>query len=149
MTDVYYKWISNGGCEACDALEGIHEHSPDRPHPYCQCTILCIDPSSMPEWCVLDEPLVIDISPGGHEIDFDEEAGILKRAVWQVSFRVVCRDTTIIEGEYRHDDPDIEIPFSSDDDYLAYFEILYDSVERVALEHAESECPACKEELFE
>jgi hypothetical protein len=34
-----FKWISAGGCEACDALSGCHAFEPERPHPNCRCEI--------------------------------------------------------------------------------------------------------------
>ncbi len=38
-----YVWVSNGGCDACDALGGEEfkkiEDIPDKPHPNCKCTV--------------------------------------------------------------------------------------------------------------
>lgn len=40
---VKYVWVSNGGCDACEDLDGEEfesaEDIPDRPHPNCQCYI--------------------------------------------------------------------------------------------------------------
>lgn len=35
-----FEWISTGGCESCDAMEGFYDEEPARPHPYCQCEIV-------------------------------------------------------------------------------------------------------------
>jgi len=36
-----FEWVSNGGCERCDALDGhICEEDSPRPHPNCDCTII-------------------------------------------------------------------------------------------------------------
>ncbi len=35
-----YEWISHGGCERCDAMEGFYDEEPVRPHPNCQCDII-------------------------------------------------------------------------------------------------------------
>ncbi len=35
-----YEWISSGGCERCDAMEGFYDEEPVRPHPNCQCEII-------------------------------------------------------------------------------------------------------------
>ncbi len=42
-TDIKYVWVSSGGCDACEDLDGEEFESaddiPDRPHPNCQCYI--------------------------------------------------------------------------------------------------------------
>lgn len=38
-----YRFISNGGCARCEAMEGIYEQVPQRPHPYCRCTIEAVN----------------------------------------------------------------------------------------------------------
>lgn len=34
-----YVFDSTGGCARCDAIGGVHEEKPDRPHPNCDCEI--------------------------------------------------------------------------------------------------------------
>ncbi|MFN3436060.1 MAG: hypothetical protein ACK41V_00035 [Acidovorax sp.] len=34
-----YRFVSNGGCARCEAMEGIYASPPERPHPFCRCTI--------------------------------------------------------------------------------------------------------------
>jgi hypothetical protein len=34
-----YEFLSSGGCERCDAMEGLYDYEPTRPHPNCRCAI--------------------------------------------------------------------------------------------------------------
>jgi len=34
-----YDYVSGGGCDRCDGLEGRYDYPPTRPHPYCDCSI--------------------------------------------------------------------------------------------------------------
>ncbi|GBF23525.1 hypothetical protein tpqmel_0929, partial [Candidatus Gastranaerophilus sp. (ex Termes propinquus)] len=41
-----YVWVSNGGCAACDALDGQEFEEgevPEAPHPNCQCTVEAVE----------------------------------------------------------------------------------------------------------
>jgi|GEM_PF-2437783 len=44
---VKYIWVSNGGCDACEELDGEEFESaddiPDRPHPNCQCYVEVVE----------------------------------------------------------------------------------------------------------
>ncbi|GBF23359.1 hypothetical protein tpqmel_0763 [Candidatus Gastranaerophilus sp. (ex Termes propinquus)] len=43
---VKYVWVSNGGCAACDALDGQEFEEgevPEAPHPNCQCTVEAVE----------------------------------------------------------------------------------------------------------
>jgi hypothetical protein len=38
-----YRFETNNGCATCDAMEGLYEEAPDRPHEYCRCIISVVD----------------------------------------------------------------------------------------------------------
>jgi hypothetical protein len=38
-----YRFETNDGCATCDAMEGLYEEPPDRPHLYCRCIIYVVD----------------------------------------------------------------------------------------------------------
>ncbi len=38
-----YSFETNNGCSLCDAMEGLYDEEPARPHPYCRCIISVID----------------------------------------------------------------------------------------------------------
>lgn len=145
MSEVYYQWISNGGCEICDALEGVHPDAPQRPHPNCLCTILRIDPSSLPGFCLWDEPLVVEVRSGWNEITYNHEQNLYDHLVMEFIFTVLCRDGTIVEGTWRYEDEDPSLPFSGGDDEWAWIQLVVDKAEEAAAEYAEEYCPECKE----
>ena len=37
--DGQYVWVSNGGCQICQTMEGTYATEPARPHYYCDCEI--------------------------------------------------------------------------------------------------------------
>jgi len=148
MSAIYYKWISNGGCELCEAMEGVYAERPQRPHPNCKCTILEIDPSSSPGWCLWDEPLIVALTSGhqGHEITYNPETQQYEQIVLQFEATILCRDATVIHLTWRYEDEDPDLPFGpDDDDILSWVEVVADRAEREAWEYAEEECPACRE----
>lgn len=38
-----YRFQTNNGCSTCDAMEGLYDEAPARPHPYCRCIISVVD----------------------------------------------------------------------------------------------------------
>lgn len=145
MGTIYYQWIPSDGCEVCNAMEGIYLEMPQRPHPNCKCTILEIDPANLPGWCVWDEPLLVSLTTGVHEIVYNTETNLYDQLILEFVFTILCRDGTTIEGTWRYEDEDPDLPFGPDDnDSYSWTEVVTDRAERVALDYAESHCPACK-----
>ncbi len=38
-----YRFETNNGCSICDAMEGLYEQEPARPHAYCRCIISAVE----------------------------------------------------------------------------------------------------------
>jgi len=72
----YYIYESNGGCEGCDAMAGIHMEEPEPPHPYCACFWYEVEPGFEWDYEVLD----VDIHDDG-------------RMDWEIRLDILCLDT--------------------------------------------------------
>lgn len=85
---IYYRWISSGECDACAAMDGLYADLPVRPHPFCRCTIVAIQPVFGTQGCYGTEPILVewddhdvrgefdlddDLAPGEPPIGFDPD----------------------------------------------------------------------------
>ena len=122
-----YLWISNGGCDICDAMAGEHEEQPVRPHPNCRCEI--ID---------LDSPTTADVYYWFEETDrenFPDE--IPERLVIYGTLFVQCCD-----GSVKFKDVEIELERASEDEFWDLDD--WDAKEEAEVRALEAaECPDC------
>jgi hypothetical protein len=61
MPETYWLFDSSGGCERCDALQGIYDEEIEPAHPFCQCTITELDPEEAAAFgAVVEDDMDID-----------------------------------------------------------------------------------------
>lgn len=146
-------WIvtSNGGCEACNALVGIHLTPPQRPHPHCRCTIRpvwSVTPGSSDGSgrCLYDEHLLLAKSTGGagSQWNWDEEQ--YDHIQLTVHFVAMCKDGSIVEGTYTHvgDVDSDRFPFSGEHDLATWSDRIFDDAIARWEEEADALCPGCQ-----
>lgn len=142
----FWIWSSSGGCDACDALSGLHLEAPMRPHPNCRCTLTPYYPSDegSPR-CRYDEHLVLSFTTNGSGTQWNEATGQYDRMVLNVMYTVMCKDGSLVEGEYSHE-ADLEqdsFPFSNADDLETFGEMLIDTALDRLEDEAAAACPDC------
>ncbi len=144
----FYIWSSNDGCEACEALRGLHLRPPRRQHRGCKCTITPYypdDPDGRPH-CKYQEHLLLSVATTGEGTSWNEEANQYDSMLVHVEFSVMCKDGSIKEGSYTHE-VDVQsdrLPFAGQHD----LETFGDSALQAAINRWEEEadriCPGCQ-----
>jgi hypothetical protein len=133
-----YEWVSNGGCERCDAMDGhLCEEPPPRPHARCNCTIIH---RSRPSLSCDETDVRYEISHAANihhsgTPDPDDEFDII------FDYKIHCwGNTQQISGEVIVSRTYSELRGNDTDDFVE--EAMADALELVE-EIAADECPSC------
>lgn len=147
MSALFYYWKSNGGCEACDALEGVHFVQPARPHPHCQCTIIEVSLNNNPMgFCLLGEPIIVCNANGSDtEVEWEDGSFYYSSLVAHFVWAIVCRDGTTMSGTLEVEPTLDDFSFSDEEDHEIWTGYIYDEAESEVQDIADSDCPACIE----
>jgi hypothetical protein len=135
-----YDWVTNGGCERCDSMEGrLYPEPPGRPHPHCDCTIQWVGRG--PQSCESNEA----------DITLDHEGSTHPYGPWPspddtfemyFAYRIICPAGDVLEGEIMIERTYQDEQTMDPDDFFdeAYVE-AFGEVEDIAA----SECSPCPE----
>lgn len=101
-----YYFNSRGGCERCDAMDGVTEFEPHRPHPGCDCEIGHYDERQCARF---DTEIVSDNFPGpgsgeDHEITMGVTVTCCNGETHEIEITKAWRaDTVDDEREAQHE----------------------------------------------
>ena len=133
-----YEWVSNGGCERCDALDGHTCELPwPRQHPKCDCTIISRSRSAL-QCDMSDVSYEVEYAGPNHhggDPDPDDEFDLI------YDYTIHCwGGAQVITGEVVVSRTYLQY---SDEDPYDFLDDAYDEALQRVEEIAAAECPAC------
>ena len=141
--DGQYVWVSNGGCQICQTMEGTYATEPARPHYYCDCEISFVrnsDRENTDNNCRLAEEEISWEGAGAGEHAWDNNDPTFP-VVYK--FTVTCRNGSSFSA-------DIEIDLDRQE-VMDDFEMAYEAGLSEALAELDAEissrCQPCNEQL--
>jgi hypothetical protein len=90
-----YYFAGEDGCPVCEAMAGVYDDEPDRPHPYCECDITPVDDDFDPKLYQEGRPCVDDSGIEPEPTERDSNGFWITGNVW-----VECCDGERHEQEY-------------------------------------------------